>query len=160
MPMTRRLLMILTLLGLFAALPAAELAAKKGLTLDVAKEMATAMEKRAAQDGWKVVICILDDGGNLLYLERMDGVQVGSINVAIGKAESAFKFKRPTKVFEDGVANRPGLMMLPGALAVEGGLPLMVGDQILGAIGVSGVTSQQDGMIAQAGVEALAKIAK
>jgi glc operon protein GlcG len=93
-------------------------------------------------------------------LERMDGVQVGSIAGAMRKAESAFKFKRPTKVFEDGVSNRPGLVMLPGALAIEGGLPLMHEGQILGAIGVSGVTSQQDGMIAQAGVEALAKMAK
>jgi len=158
--MIRKLLAMTVLMCASVAVQAAELATKSSLTLDVAKELVQAMEKRAAQDGWKVVICILDDGGNLLYLERMDGVQVGSIAVAMKKAESAFKFKRPTKVFEDGVGGRPGLVMLPGALAIEGGLPLMHGGQILGSIGVSGVTSQQDGMIAQAGVEALAKIAK
>lgn len=158
--MIRKLLAVTLFLCASMAVQAAELATKSALTLDVAKELVQAMEKRAAQDGWKVVICILDDGGNLLYLERMDGVQVGSIAVAMKKAESAFKFKRPTKVFEDGVGGRPGLVMLPGALAIEGGLPLMHGGQILGSIGVSGVTSQQDGMIAQAGVEALAKIAK
>ena len=156
--LTRLLTTLMLTFALVAGASAADLATKQALTLEVAKQMVSAMEKRAAQDGWKVVICILDDGGNLLYLERMDGVQVGSIDVAIAKAGSAFKFKRPTKVFEDGVASRPGLVMLPGALAIEGGLPLEHKGQILGAIGVSGVTSQQDGIIAQAGVEALAKM--
>ena len=158
--MIRRLMAVAIMLCASMAAFGAELATKQALTLDVAKELVQAMEKRAAQDNWNVVICILDDGGNLLYLERMDGVQVGSVAVAMRKAESAFKFKRPTKVFEDGVGGRPGLVMLPGALAIEGGLPLMHEGQILGSIGVSGVTSAQDGMIAQAGVEAFEKIAK
>ena len=158
--MLHRILILATLLCWSTAAFGADLATKTTLTLDGAKTLAKAMEKRAAQDNWNVVICILDDGGNLLYLERMDGVQIGSIDVAMGKAESAFKFKRATKVFADGVGSRPGLLQLPGALAIEGGLPLMHDGQILGAIGVSGVTSEQDGMIAQAGVEALAKLAK
>lgn len=158
--MIQRILAISTMLCLSVAAFGADLATKKALTLDVVKEMVKAMEKRAAQDDWKVIICVLDDGGNLLFLERMDGAQVGSIDVAMRKAESAFKFKRPTKAFSDGVGSRVQLVMLPGALAFEGGLPLMVDGEILGAIGVSGVTAEQDGMIAQAGVDALMKIAK
>ncbi len=158
--MIRKLLAVTLFLCASMAAQAADLATKSALTLDVAKELVQAMEKRAAHDGWKVVICILDDGGNLLYLERMDGVQIGSIGVAMKKAESAFKFKRPTKAFGDRVADQPAVLQIPGGFAIEGGVPLMHGDQILGSIGVSGVTSQQDGMIAQAGVEALAKIAK
>ncbi len=78
--------------------------------------------------------------------------------VAMKKAESAAKFKRPTKAFSDGIPNKPGLAMVPGALAVEGGLPIVWKGELLGSIGVSGVTSEQDGMIAQAGVDALTTI--
>ena len=155
--MTRRTSMIL-LAGLAGPAFAAELATKKALTLEVAKAIAAAAEGFARQNTWNVVIAILDDGGNLLYLQRMDGVQIGSIEVAQRKALSAVKFKRPTKVFEDGVGGRPALLALPGAMPIEGGLPIEHEGQILGAIGVSGVTSQQDGQIAKAAVEALAGI--
>jgi uncharacterized protein GlcG (DUF336 family) len=138
---------------------AADLTTKKALNLAVAKELAAAAAAHARSNNWNVVIAILDDGANLLYLERMDGVQIGSIEVARRKAESAIKFKRPSKVFSDGIASgRTALVMLPGALAIEGGLPIVHGGEVLGAIGISGVTSEQDGMIAQAAVDALPKI--
>ena len=139
--------------------PAAELASKKALTLEVAKQIAAAAEKEAAGNKWTMFIAILDDGGNMMYLERMDDTQLGSLDVSIAKARSAIYFKRPTKVFEDAVAGgRTAILKLPGALPVEGGLPLMADGKIIGAIGVSGGTSPQDGVAAKAGADALAKI--
>jgi uncharacterized protein GlcG (DUF336 family) len=136
----------------------AKLGSKKALTLEVTKGIAAAAEAHAKKNGWNVVIAILDDGGNLLYLQRMDGVQIGSIEVAIRKAKSAVNFKRPTKVFGDAVGNRTALVALPGAMPFEGGLPITWEDEFLGAIGVSGVTARQDGMIAKAGIDALPSI--
>jgi uncharacterized protein GlcG (DUF336 family) len=144
-----------------ALLGAQEPATKKALTLDLAKKIAAAAEAEAVKNKWTVVIAILDDGGNLVYLQRADGTQIGSIEVAQAKARSAVSFKRSTKVFEDAVTQgRLGVLKLPGALATEGGLPLEWQGQVIGAIGVSGVTSQQDGQIAKAGVDALAALAR
>ena len=139
---------------------AAGLPSKKALTLSAAKETAAAAEAHAKKNSLNVVIAILDDGGNLVYLERMDGAQTGSIEVAIKKAETAVAYRRPTKVFGNAVSNgATALLALPGALPFEGGIPLKAGEDLVGAIGVSGVTAQQDGMIAQAGVDKLAEIA-
>lgn len=138
---------------------AADLAMKKSLTLTAAKRIAAAAEAEAAKNKWNVVIAILDDGGNLLYLQRADGTQIGSVDVAIAKARSAVKFKRPTKAFEEALAGgRQAILALPGSIPVEGGVPLMSGAELIGAIGVSGVTSQQDGQIAGAGAAELAKM--
>jgi len=160
--MKTRLMMalsVLTALALTAGPCAAQLAEKKTLTLEVAKQIAAAAENEAASNKWTMVIAILDDGGNLVYLERMDDTQIGSIEVAQQKARSAVSFKRPTKAFEDAVAGgRTAILKLPGALPVEGGIPLMAGGKIIGAIGVSGGSSQQDGVVAKAGADALAKI--
>jgi glc operon protein GlcG len=135
---------------------AEELLTKKALSLGVAKQVAAAAEKHALENQWKVCIAIVDDGGHLIYFQRMDGVQTGSVLVSQRKAQSAIGFKRPTKVFEEGVAGgRNALLALPGAVPLEGGIPLNVEGQMIGAIGISGVTAQQDGMIAQAGVDAL-----
>jgi uncharacterized protein GlcG (DUF336 family) len=135
---------------------AANVTERKALTLEGAKAIAAAAEAEAVKNKWNVVTAILDEGGNLLYLQRMDGTQIGSIEVAIQKAKSAFLFKRPSKAFSDAVGSgRVAIIGLPGALAIEGGLPLEMGGQIIGAIGVSGVTSEQDGQIAAAGVTAL-----
>jgi uncharacterized protein GlcG (DUF336 family) len=98
----------------------------------------------------------VDDGGHLIYLQRLDGTQTGSIDVAIKKAQTAMSFKRPTKVFEDAIAGgRNALIALHGALPLEGGVPIAVGGQIIGAIGVSGVKSTEDGQIAKAGADSL-----
>lgn len=160
--MIKRSLAITIATLLFASTTwAAQLATKKALTLEVTKQIAAAAESHAAKNNWNVVIAIVDDGGHLLYLERMDGAQTGSIEVAIKKAQTATSFKRPSKVFEAGLAGgRTALVALPGALPFEGGVPIAAGGQVLGAIGVSGVTAAQDGMIAQAGVDALAAILK
>src|SRR5437867_13413424 len=119
------LMKALLVLSATSILMAAQLADKKAMTLEVAKQMAAAAEKAAAANKWTMVIAILDDGGNLMYLERMDETQIGSIEVAIQKGRSAVTFKRPTKVFEDAVAGgRTALLRLPGAVPVEGGLPI------------------------------------
>lgn len=137
----------------------AQLADRKGMTLDAARKVAAAAEAEALRNKWNVVIAVVDDGANLVLLERMDDAQIGSIEVAIAKARSAVSFKRPTKAFEDAVAGgRNAILGLPGALPLEGGLPLLVDGRVVGAIGVSGVTSQQDGIIAKAGVDAFTKI--
>src|SRR5215831_778211 len=150
---------ILLMLFLAMLACAAQLADKKALTLEVAKQIAAAAEKEAAANKWTMVIAIVDDGGNLVLLQRMDETQIGSIEVAIQKARSAISFKRPTKVFEDAVAGgRTAILKLPGAIPVEGGVPLMADGKIIGAIGCSGGTSQQDGVVAKAGADALGKI--
>lgn len=142
----------------FTTVSAAELSHKHALNLEVAKELAAAAEAHARANNWNVIITILDDGGNMVYMQRMDGVQIGSIAVSLRKAQSAINFKRSTKVFAEGIVTNPGYAMLPGAIANEGGLPIVVDGEVIGSIGVSGVTAQQDGMIAQAGIDALPKI--
>lgn len=106
-----------------------------------------------------MTIAVLDDGGNLLFLQRLDEAPLGSIVVAQEKARTALLFKRPTKVFEEIIASgRTAMLTLPGATPIEGGLPLLNNGQIIGAIGVSGVQSPQDAQIAGAGVEVAAKL--
>jgi uncharacterized protein GlcG (DUF336 family) len=148
----------LSLLAVLSAglLLGANVTERKALTLEGAKAIAAAAQAEAVKNKWTVVIAILDEGGNLLYLERMDGTQIGSVDVAIQKAKSAFLFKRPSKAFSDAVGGgRVAIMSLPGALPVEGGLPITVDGQVIGAIGVSGMTSEQDGVIGAAGLTAL-----
>jgi glc operon protein GlcG len=137
----------------------AQLAEKKSLTLATAKQIAAAAEAEATNNKFAMVITILDDGGNLMYLQRMDDAQLASIQISQGKAHTALAFKRPTKMLEDGVAaGRTATLSLPGAVLIEGGLPLTADGKVIGSIGVSGGTSAQDGMVAKAGVDALAKL--
>ena len=137
-----------------ASLPG-QLATKKSLTLEAAKQIAAAAEAEAKKNNWNVVIAIVDDGANLIYLQKMDGTQIGSLAVAQEKAMAAVRFKRTTKVQEDTlVGGRQAVLKLPGYMPVEGGIPLMAGTELIGAIGVSGVLSSQDGIIAAAGVTA------
>lgn len=125
------------------------------LDLDDAKEISAACEAEARGNDWPVVIAIVDDGGHLIHLLRLDNTQFGSVDVAIEKARSAIAFRRPTKVWEDQITEgRLRYLGLPGAIPVEGGLPIYVSGQFVGAIGVSGVRSHQDAQIAQAGLEA------
>ena len=147
---------LFALLSLASLQASAQLADKKVLTLEGAKKVAAAAEAEARKNNWNVVIAVVDDGGHLVYLQRIDGTQTGSIEVAIQKARTAQAFKRPTKVFEDAIAGgRNALIALHGALPLEGGLPIVVGGQLVGAIGVSGVKSTEDGQIAKAGAESL-----
>ena len=126
------------------------------LNLDDAKKIAANAEAEAKRNNWPVVVAILDDGGHILLLQRMDNVQYGSVNVAIEKARAAIAFRRPTKVLESNInEGRLHYLGLPGALPVEGGLPIIVDGQFVGAVGVSGVRSNQDAQIAQAGINAL-----
>ena len=142
-----------------AGAAALQLAGKKGLTLELAKKVAAAAEAAAVKNKWTMVIAVVDDGGHLIYLQRMDEAQFGSVEMATQKAQSAVAFKRPTKAFEEAVAGgRSVILKVPGAMPVEGGVPVTVGGKVIGAIGVSGGTSQQDGVVAQAGLEALQKI--
>lgn len=124
------------------------------ITLAEAQNISDAAQERAGQDNWNVVIVILDDGGNLISLRRMDGTQLGSIDVAIEKAKTALFFKRSTKQFQDMINDgNTALLGMPNLVAVEGGLPIKRGDKIIGSIGISGVTSAQDGIIAEAAVK-------
>jgi uncharacterized protein GlcG (DUF336 family) len=147
-------------MALLTALGAqAQIASKKALTLDAAKQIAAAAEAEARKNNWTMVICVVDDGGHLLYLERMDGTQIGSVQVAQEKASTAVLFKRPTKALEDAVAGgRNAILKLPGALPVEGGIPIMIGTELIGAVGVSGGASSQDAQVASAGLKAVEKM--
>ena len=130
---------------------------KNILTLEMAKRIMAAAETKASANKWKVVIAILDDGGHLVYLQRADGTQFGSVQIAINKAYAAVSFKRPTKTWEERLAEgRLGYLSFPNNLVlVEGGLPLTLNGEVIGSIGVSGVQSSQDGEIAAAGAAAL-----
>jgi glc operon protein GlcG len=134
----------------------AQLADKKALTLQIAKQVVAAAEQAAVANHNHMFILIVDDGGNLMDMERMDEAQLGSFNVALAKARSAVFFKRPTKMFEDAVIKNgyTPILKLPEAMPIEGGIPLLVDGHILGAIGVSGGTPQEDGKAAQAGADA------
>ena len=110
----------------------------------------------AAKNKWAVVIAVLDDGGYLIYLEHMDGAQIGSIEVAQGKARTAVRFRRPSKDFEDAVAaSHLNAITLGDITAIRGGLPVMLDGKGIGAIGVSGGTAEQDEQCAEAGLTSL-----
>ena len=142
-------------LALAAAVGAqAELPNKKVLTLDVAKKIAAAAEAEAKKRKATVVIVVVDDGGHMLVLHRLDDTQVASVEVGIGKARTAAIFRRPSKVFEDQIkSGRVAALALPGATPLQGGLPIIYQDQVIGAIGVSGNTPQEDEDIARAGAD-------
>jgi glc operon protein GlcG len=126
--------------------------------LESAKQAAAAALAEARRNSWTMVVAVVDIAGELVYFEKMDDAQNGSVKVAVAKARSAALFKRPTKAFQDTLAaGGDGLRVLglEGAVPVEGGVPLVVGDRIVGAIGLSGGTSEQDGVCAKAGVGAV-----
>ena len=128
---------------------------KKVLTLDAARKIAAAAEADAKTKGARVVIAVVDEGGNLLLLERLDDTQVASVNVGIEKARTAAIFRRPSKVFEDQIRDgRIAALALPGATPLQGGIPIIYEGKVIGAIGVSGETPSQDEEIAKAGAEA------
>ena len=126
------------------------------ITLDHAKKAAAPALDEARRNQWTMAVAIVDTGGNLVYFEKMDGTQTGSVLVSINKARSAALFKRPTKAFQETLATGgDGLRVLglENAVPVEGGIPLVIDGKIVGAIGLSGGTSAQDGQCARAGLE-------
>ena len=126
------------------------------LTLEDAHRITIAARRTATENNWNVAIAVVDDGGHLISLERMDGTQKGSIRIAEQKARTAVLFKRPTKAFEEAVLQgRPVFMSMPDVICLEGGVPLIREGVYVGAIGVSGVKSSEDGVVAAAGAAAL-----
>lgn len=135
----------------------ADLPVKKVLTLEVAKKIAATAEAVAKKRGATVVIVIVDDSGHLLLLERLDDTQVASVELGIGKARTAAIFRRPSKVFEDQVREgRVAALALPGATPLQGGVPIVFEGKVIGAIGVSGNTHQEDEDIAKVGATSAA----
>jgi len=149
----KRIVFLALTLPLLLAHPAkAQLPMKKVLTLEVVKKIAAAAEAEAKKRGATVVIVVVDDGGHLLLLERLDDTQVASVEVGIGKARTAAIFRRPSKVFEDQVRDgRVAALALPGATPLQGGIPIEFEGKVIGAIGVSGNTPQEDEDIAKIG---------
>jgi len=128
------------------------------ITLAQAKKVMAGAEAEAMKNKWNVVITILDSGGNLVLVQRLDGAQFGSVEVARDKAYSAVAFRRPTKAFQDAVEKGGAnlrILRLTGASPLEGGVPIIMDGKLVGGIGVSGVTSEQDAQIARAGIESL-----
>jgi uncharacterized protein GlcG (DUF336 family) len=123
---------------------------------DVAKKAASAALAEGRKNGWYVAAAVVDTGGVLVYFERIEGTQNGSTEAAIEKARTSAAFRRPSKAFEDVVASgKLNYLKLPGTVPIEGGTPLVVDGKIVGAIGISGATSAQDGVCAKAGADAL-----
>jgi glc operon protein GlcG len=126
------------------------------LTLEDALRITLTARRAATENNWNVVVAVDDDGGHLITLERMDGNQKGSVRVAEQKAKTAILFKQPTKSFEEMVLQgRPVMMTMPDVICLEGGVPLIRDGVFVGAIGVSGVKSSEDGIVAAAGAAAL-----
>ena len=128
------------------------------ISVENAKKAAAPALAEARKNNWNMAVAVVDPSGNLVYYEKMDNTQIGSADICIAKARSAARFKRPTKAFQDALAaGGAGLriLRLEGTVPVEGGIPIVIEGKIVGAIGVSGDTSEHDGQCAQAGVDAL-----
>jgi uncharacterized protein GlcG (DUF336 family) len=131
---------------------------KKSVSLEDAKKATAAAVMESMKNKWNMAIAIVDDAGHLVYFERIDETQFGSVDVAIGKARTAAAFKRPTKALEDALnSGQPAILSFPNTLPREGGLPILLDGKVIGGIGVSGGTSPQDAQVAKAGVDALNK---
>src|SRR5437867_904619 len=141
---------------LLAAIASAQLPNPYGAPIngENAKKVAAAALAEARKNGWTMAAAVVDPAGDLVYFEKLDGTQAASVDIAVDKARSSARFKRPTKALQDTVASGgEGLRILglPGAVPVEGGVPILMDGKIVGAIGMSGGTSQQDGQCANAG---------
>ena len=128
----------------------------KFITLEAAKKMAAAGEAEARKNGWNVAIAIVDVSGGLILFHKLDETQAGSIVVAQGKARAAALFKRPSKAMEEAISGgKQAFLTIDGIVPMQGGLPVVVEDKVIGAVGVSGVTSAQDEQVAQAALSGL-----
>lgn len=150
-------LVLATPLGTLAQAPPPPPAYGLGISMDAAKKALAAAEAEAKKNNWPVAIAIVDSSGRLAAFSKMDNTQIGSVDIAIGKAVTANNFRRPTKAFQDGIAQGGANLRIigqPGITPLEGGVPIVVDGKIIGAIGVSGVTSEQDAVVAMAGAAA------
>ncbi len=126
------------------------------ITLEAAQKMMAAAEAEASANNWNVAVTIVDAGARLIMFQKMDGTQMGSIDVSMGKARTAANFKRPTKAMEEMITGgRTPFLAVDGIVPVQGGVPVVVGDAVIGAVGVSGVSSAQDEQVALAAIGAL-----
>lgn len=151
----RTLLPVLLALTMAAPLRA-QTAVQSVLTLDGAREIVRNAEEEARRNNWNVAIAVVDAHGELVFFVKMDNVQQGSVDIAQGKARTAARMRRATKALDDAVSGgRVALLGVPGLLAMEGGVPIVFEGRVIGAVGVSGVTSQQDAQIATAGIKAV-----
>lgn len=142
----------------FAGTGRSEPLSKKCISLADAKKAAAGAVAEAKKNKWNMAIAVVDDGGHLVYFERIDETQFGSPDIAIGKARTAAAFKRPTKALEDALnSNQAAILSFPNTLPREGGLPILHDGKVIGAIGVSGAKGSEDAQVAQAGVDALIK---
>ena len=125
------------------------------LTLEDCRKITAAAEAEARKNNWNVVIAILDDGGHLLHLARMDGASPANARIAVEKGRTAAETRRSTMVWQERIAKRPELLNMPEVTPVQGGLPIMAEGVCVGAVGISGVQSHEDEQIAAAGIAAL-----
>jgi glc operon protein GlcG len=158
--MIRTLLLSVALFGVLSAVADAQEPIPYGapITLAQARKVVAAAEAEAVKQNWPVAIAVVDAGGHLVLFQRLDNTQLGSIEVSLQKAKTSALFRRPTKVFEDGLktgGENLRVLKLPQALPIEGGLPIIVDGKIIGAIGVSGVKATEDAQVATAGLAAL-----
>jgi glc operon protein GlcG len=162
--MTKRLVLRVALGGLFVvSVIGVSLAQMPNLygapiSLDAAKKAAAPAIAEAVKNKWTVAVAIVDPAGVLVYYEKMDNTQIGSADIAIEKARTSARFKRPTKALQDALAAGGAgmrILGLPGVTPVEGGIPLVMDGKIVGAIGVSGMASDQDSQCAKAGADSL-----
>ena len=133
------------------------LPSRKVLTLEAARLAMAACEAEAQRGGWKVVIAVVDEGGHTVMLHRLDGAQWSSVETAVAKAQAAVAWKRPTRLLEESVNNgRYAFLSIAQGMAIlQGGVPLEIEGQVIGAIGVSGVKAADDEVVALAGIQAL-----
>jgi glc operon protein GlcG len=156
MPFVKLLFALTTVFCAMTALAQAPSPYGLPISLENAKKASAAAIAEAHKNNWNMAVAVVDPSGTLVYYEKMDNTQNGSAKVAIDKARSAALFKRPTKVFADRIATgNAGILAVEGAIPIEGGIPLVIDGHIVGAIGVSGDTSEHDGQCAQMGVDAL-----
>jgi uncharacterized protein GlcG (DUF336 family) len=131
------------------------------ISIEHARKAALATIAEAKRNQWSIAVAIVDPGGDLVYFERIDGTQTGSLDMAIEKAKTSVSFKRPTRELEERiVAGRLQYLRQSGAIPIEGGEPIILDGKLVGGLGVSGVRSHQDGVCAKAGVSALMAVAK
>jgi glc operon protein GlcG len=144
-------------LGLFAAPGLAQTPPPYGaeITLETAKKVAAAAIAEAVKNKWPVAVAIVNNHGFLVYYERLDDTQTAGPNISVEKARTAAMFRRPSRAFEDVSKTRVAILGLPGATPIAGGLPIVVDGKIVGGVGVSGATSDQDEQVARAGLDGL-----